>query len=105
MFYLSDTTRVRFKHYNHFTGEIPKSKLKRLGETLCLIETKHEDGEWYMWTCGIAQCSTNEVSFNKAVGRKLSLTKALMGGKPEDRIEPKSLRRDFWEAYFRHAKR
>ena len=105
MFYLSDTTRVRFKHTvaNGATGVVAvfDDAIPHVvkGTTLCKIEMKNTEGEWDIWEQGVSICSKEETSFVKSVGRKLALTRAL------ENVEPRELRRDFWEAYFRNVKR
>ena len=104
MIYVSDTTRIRFRHTIPTEGtwvyrvspEIIPHRIS--GATQCMIETKNGDGEWGTWQDGEAVCSLSD-SFQRSVGRKIALTRALVG------VEPKSLRKDFWEAYFRKVKR
>jgi hypothetical protein len=107
MIYVSDTTRIRFRHAITNTDKeifamAPVPNMKDFGFvkgfTECFIETEMENGSWCIWFEGHAICSWED-NFDRAIGRKVALARALK------HIEEKSLRKDFWEAYFRKVKR
>ena len=105
MIYVSEDTRIRFRHHisTKDLGVIAvssdsKPRVTR-GVTYCFIETKTKDGDWETWQYGEAVCSLSEENFEKSIGRKIALTRALID------VTPKSLRTDFWEAYWRNVKR
>ena len=74
---------VRFKH-DSFTHS---TKLRR---TSCVIR----DDRDVLVGAGFAQCSEND-HFEKAIGRKVSFTRALKSANL-----PKEVRRELWKAYF-----
>jgi len=102
MIYVSDTTRIRFRHVitnaNKDIAAVVSPFGTVKGFTECFIQLKRNGEDWKTWEYGAAVCS-QEDNFDRATGRKIALARALKN------IEPKSLRKDFWEAYFRKVKR
>ncbi len=92
MFYLTDDVRVRFKHFiEHDEG------MKPTGSTKCTIEFREAYGNEDRWLRvheGTAYCSPQDC-FDRAIGRKVSLTRAL------EAIPSARQREEFWRAYFR----
>jgi hypothetical protein len=93
MLKLDNGMQVFFKHYpdedgNSFSG------MPYHGRTLCVIEDSVageclRDGESF--------CGLNEKRFDKAVGRKVALAKALEGA-------PREFRTEVWKKYIETVK-
>lgn len=93
--------RVYFKHYpdepgyvtepDEFGDKIPTIRFS--GKTSCFITEEDEQ------ICfGESFCGVNEKAFDKSVGRKVSLARALEG-------TDKAFKTAIWEEYFKHTKR
>jgi hypothetical protein len=93
MFYIDDDLRVRFKHF------IERSAYgKPTGMTNCIIEMGYIDDngdkKWTRVHIDTAYCSPKD-QFDRAVGRKVALTKVLRN------IPLAHRRKEYWDAYFR----
>jgi hypothetical protein len=94
--------RIRFKHEHHPNNDAPLSHCipimaggtkygKVRAVTECIIEVKRDDDRWAGWSWGVARCSLDD-RFQKEIGRKLSLQRALIG-------TTKEFRTSVWAAY------
>lgn len=90
-----DNYQVYFKHYEDEVGFSTSPRGDQIpfyGRTICIIEENGEairDGE--------AFCGVNESKFNKVVGRKLALSRALEGADKEFRTK-------VWSEYIKATK-
>ena len=96
MIKFDDGLSIFFKHYPEETGisfDDDGKPMPFYGRTLCIIEQNGEslrDGEAY---CGI-----NEPRFDKSIGRKVSLARALDGA-------DKELKTKIWKKYLETVKK
>lgn len=90
--FVIDNVRVSFHHdIEQEDGEPVR------GSTICLLEKKHND-EFEKIGWGEAICYPKD-QFNKAIGRKVALTKALNGF-----FSDKEFRTRVWNKYFNMTK-
>jgi hypothetical protein len=74
------------------------------GKTKCIVR-RMCNGKFDVitWSEGIAKCHPDD-NYNKATGRKLSLTNALERGFGGSNSTRKGIRTQFWEAYRKECK-
>lgn len=77
---------MSWQHFNHGQG--------RHNATLCFVKPADQEQGPYPRADGVAECVPQD-QYVKAVGRKISLGRALLNLFPDNKIT----RRAFWEVY------
>jgi hypothetical protein len=91
--FVVDNIRVSFHHNVKQEDGKPVR-----GSTVCVIERPTKDGKYESLGRGFASCKNDQ--FNKAIGRKIALTRALQS----PMINGKQFRTKVWNKYFEMTK-